>query len=704
MALIGKIRNNMWLVVVLLALALAGFIIMDMTSGGSSNSFGSKTTLGKIDGNKIDYMDFQRAEQALYQGSGDVYGRRSSLWNFFIEKTIIDKISESNGIGVGSDELNELEFGANLSPVVQSFYTNPQTGQVDRTQLEEIKKAVDEGTVTNPEFAARFNELRKQVIKTQKQTKLNNLVAKSLYTPTWYAETLDKINNESATFEYVKIPFEYVKDTDVKLTDEDFSKYIKENETKYTNKEEVRNISFLVYDVVPTAEDSAKIKDQLNLLSTEFANTKNDSLFTASNNGFYNKGAYSKKDELQGELKDKVGSLSTGQLYGPYVDAKMYILAKLVDKKVIADSAKASHILRSVAGNDAIQLAAANKHIDSIRAAITSGQTSFKDAAIANSQDPGSGANGGDLGTFVPGAMVPEFNEAVFNGKPGNLYKVTTQFGVHLIKVDNLVYKTNEVKYNVAYLVQPLVPSEATQNAIKDKVMATLEKTKSIDELNKLATGDMKIEVAGGIKKNDHILSNLPSGQTSRDIIRWAFEDNTDAGKVSPELYTFADEANYVDSKYLIAALKSIDKPGIATVESVKTNIEALVKNAKKAEIIKSKMKGTDLNAIAGIFSDSLEVAENVSFGSASLPDGSFEPVLTGKVFSAKTGTVVGPVAGMSGVFMAKLTAKTPATTEAGAFMQKMMLTQQARSQVNFRLMEALKKNKEIDDNRFTFY
>ncbi|MBK7637922.1 MAG: SurA N-terminal domain-containing protein [Saprospiraceae bacterium] len=91
MALIGKIRNNMWLVVVLLALALAGFIIMDMTSGGSSNSFGSKTTLGKIDGNKIDYMDFQRAEQALYQGSGDVYGRRSSLWNFLLKKPLLTK-------------------------------------------------------------------------------------------------------------------------------------------------------------------------------------------------------------------------------------------------------------------------------------------------------------------------------------------------------------------------------------------------------------------------------------------------------------------------------------------------------------------------------------------------------------------------------------------------------------------------------------
>jgi hypothetical protein len=53
---------------------------------------------------------------------------------------------------------------------------------------------------------------------------------------------------------------------------------------------------------------------------------------------------------------------------------------------------------------------------------------------------------------------------------------------------------------------------------------------------------------------------------------------------------------------------------------------------------------------------------------------------------------------------MAKLATKTPATTEAGAFAQKMMLTQQARSQVNFAMMEALKKNKDIDDNRFTFY
>ena len=118
MALIGSIRKHMWLVIVLLALALAGFIIMDMTNASNRGSFGSKTVIGEVAGEKIDYMDFQRTEQALYSGSGDVYGRRNALWNYYVEKAIIDKISDKTGIAVGSDELNELEFGTNLYSMV----------------------------------------------------------------------------------------------------------------------------------------------------------------------------------------------------------------------------------------------------------------------------------------------------------------------------------------------------------------------------------------------------------------------------------------------------------------------------------------------------------------------------------------------------------------------------------------------------------
>ena len=59
----------------------------------------------------------------------------------------------------------------------------------------------------------------------------------------------------------------------------------------------------------------------------------------------------------------------------------------------------------------------------------------FDKLARQHSRCP-SGKRGGDLGEFKRGAMVPAFDKAVFNGKPGDLLgPVKTRFGYHLIKV-----------------------------------------------------------------------------------------------------------------------------------------------------------------------------------------------------------------------------------------------------------------------------
>jgi len=66
---------------------------------------------------------------------------------------------------------------------------------------------------------------------------------------------------------------------------------------------------------------------------------------------------------------------------------------------------------------------------------INSGEMSFEQAAQENSTCP-SGANGGDLGTFSQGQMVPEFDKVVFNDEVGVVHgPVQTQFGYHLLEI-----------------------------------------------------------------------------------------------------------------------------------------------------------------------------------------------------------------------------------------------------------------------------
>ena len=67
------------------------------------------------------------------------------------------------------------------------------------------------------------------------------------------------------------------------------------------------------------------------------------------------------------------------------------------------------------------------------------GGTPFEEVAKNNSTCPSS-AQGGDLGEFGPGQMVPEFDKAVFSGDVGVVYgPIKTQFGYHLLEVTNRI-------------------------------------------------------------------------------------------------------------------------------------------------------------------------------------------------------------------------------------------------------------------------
>jgi peptidyl-prolyl cis-trans isomerase D len=98
----------------------------------------------------------------------------------------------------------------------------------------------------------------------------------------------------------------------------------------------------------------------------------------------------------------------------------------------------ASHILIAVPKNaDAATRAKARARAEQLAEAVRKAPQSFADVARKESQDPGSAAQGGSLGSFGRGAMVKPFEDAVFSMKPGEIRgPVETDFGYHVIRLD----------------------------------------------------------------------------------------------------------------------------------------------------------------------------------------------------------------------------------------------------------------------------
>ncbi len=100
---------------------------------------------------------------------------------------------------------------------------------------------------------------------------------------------------------------------------------------------------------------------------------------------------------------------------------------------------RASHILIAVAADaDKDTVAKAKAKADAIRAQLEAGKK-FAELARKNSDDPGSAKQGGDLGFFGHGDMVPEFDKAVYAMKKGDISApIRTQYGFHIIKLTDI--------------------------------------------------------------------------------------------------------------------------------------------------------------------------------------------------------------------------------------------------------------------------
>ncbi len=703
MALIGTIRKNTWLLVVMIAVGMGGFILQSIVSGSNQYAAGDRTTIGKVNGKKIDYREFQDAENVLYRNSTDnIYANKNTLWNYFKNRTLAESMSENLGLGVSKEELIDLEFGDNLSPIISARFKNKQTGVVDKKQLDQIKQMIDDGSL-NPEYKRFWAVQEKEIQYDRLKTKMANLVSKAMYTPSWYAEDISKLDGTKASFKYVKIPFDKIDDDEVEVTDQAIEEYVNEHKSLYTNDEEKRSIKYAVFEVKPSDRDVAKLKANAEEIAKDFKKSDNDSLYAVSNEGIV-ANVYYKYDELPDALKKDSVKWNKGDVIGPYRDKDIFTVAKIIDKKMIPDSVKAKHILRSVAQGDADGFAKAKATIDSLKTLLETGKESFDSLAVKFSQD-GSASKGGDLGTFTQGRMPPAFNYACFNGKKGELYVVTTRYGVHLIKIEDQKFLTDEPKYRVAYININIIPSQETQDSIYDIASEIITSSTNIDSFEtNIKKYNLTLKKSMPLKANDYTFMDLGSGQTSREIIKWAFEPGTEKGDIAPTVFTYTNKKLYYNEKYVLGYLNDIYPKGLRSVDEVRNEVEQLVKNKLKGKKIAEMVKTKNLDEVASQFDLKVESADNVKFDAKFINNLGNEPKVMYYAFNGEANKTYGPIIGNSGVFFVMPVSIEKPSTEANLVAEKKKLSDAARTSVPFRLFDALSKNVEIKDNRQKFY
>lgn len=702
MALITKIRRNLWLVLILLGLALAAFILMDMTS--SQNMGGqAQFDVGQVGDQTISWSEFQNAESILYAGSsGNVYSRREALWNYMVRSSIIEQESDEVGLAVTEEEMQELQFGNNISPVIQRNFADPNTGRLNMEALNNFREALNAGSL--PPQSLAFWDFQKEQIESERlQSKLNMMVTKGMYMPSWGVDKRHYENNNKVDFEYVRIPYDEVADTEVSVSEEDLQEYLKSHSGEYTRDEETRNVVYVEFDVKPTKEDTAMHLASIEELKADLLKVDDDSLFIENNYGVYENG-YVSAGELSSILTDTITKMSAGDIFGPYRDGGEFRVAKLVDKKAIPDSVEVRHILRQV--TDQATMLAAQNLLDSLKTVIESGQGRFDSLAMQFSTD-GSRAQGGDLGVTAPGRMVEQFNDLIFNrAEPGKLYTVATQFGLHLVEVTRQVFNDEDPSYRMAYLKEAIIPSEETQNIEYDRVVEFISKNRTYADLEASVNGDDNLEFSfgNGLTKTSFVVGDLGPKQASRDIVNWTFDANTEPGNVSPEVYIYEDDVNYFNGTYVVVGLTAINPPGLATVATVRNEIEPKVINEKKGALIASRISSSDLNSIANQFKTSVDTADGAVFISGFVPGVGSEPKVVGTAFSLEEGASAGPIVGNTGVYYIKTTRKETALEPNNIAQLRKVNMSQYPTRVSNGLMDAMKKGVTIEDQRAKYY
>ncbi len=707
MAVIMTIRDKFGYVLVGgIAFAIILFLLGDALGTGNGMFQATSNDAGYVDGNAITYNEYgarldKNISNAMLQSEEDNLSEetmsllREQTWNELVRERLLNREFEKLGIVVTKDEIYQMFFGPNPHEYIAQNFTDPSTGQFNAMAVQNYidNLNVADGNGTAEEKRARWTAFEQALIRERLESKYSTLLKQSVYIPKWYSTAYAGFKNASVNIEYVYLPYSSVADDQIKVTDSDLKNYLNDNKAKF-EQEEFRVLDYVVFNVIPSSKDTALALEELKGMYELFQTAKNDSTFVNRNSDTPYTGEYYTKDALISSIADTFFVIDTNSYVGPYLENGKYTVAKLIDRKMLPDSAEVA-LLNFSATNQA-EFDSLTKMADTLVKQINAGTVKFDELYATYAGDSANmalAATNGVVGWVKPGesTLVPTYvqQQVLYYQAQGNAVLYFDNTGLVQIAYVKTATPVKEA-VKVAFLSKPVLPGKDTDKEYYDKANEFFAANSKAETFG--ADNSVSVSTTAQLKKGDGIIPALGS---ARELVKAAY--TAKLGEVLPPVV--------LEGKYVVAVVKQVSEGGLPTVDAVRTQLETAVKKQKKADLLKEKIGADkDLNSIATKNGTTVNQATNLNLNNNKIGEGS-EPSVSGAALALAQGSVSKPIVGESGVYVIKVLSSTPGTiSEDGAGFEKQMMGMNLQNQVEMNYFKALEEGADVVDERYKFY
>ena len=705
MAILGQIRQRSIFLIFVIGMALFAFVISGVFDG--NNNGGAPTDpIGVVNEQDIEVEFFrQLVEQTERSYNFTTLQAVNAVWEQSLRGLILEQQFKSLGIDAGRDQIEQI-LSSNEAFINDPRFQN-EAGFFDFGRFTDF---IAQMKAENPVAYDQWKYQEASIISMAKENIYLDLIRSSSGFTEQEGKATYHLENDKVNLEYVKIPFDVVPDSLIKVTDQDIKKYIADHQEDF-KKEAYRHIQYVYFGEEASPEDEAYLYDELEaLLDTKieyndvskltdtlegFKTTKNLSEFIDRYSDQPFDSLYKTKGNLPGEFAEVIFALNEGETFGPYKDGNTYKISKLIGRKKDA-SIRASHILIAYQGaaraNASVTRtkAEAERLANSLYRQVRRSPDTFAEVAMANSDGP-TRSLGGDLGFFQEGVMDQKFFDFATSNRIGRIGVVETDFGFHVIKVED---KQDLVL--LAEVVKEIVPSDETSNIIfKEATQFEIDSKNANDFVATAEKNNYNLVPVRNLNVMDEF---LPGGiGRQRAIVQWAFDSETDLGDIR--------KFSLSSGGYAVVQLSKVAQEGIESVAEARDAVTPIIEKQKKAAWIKKEYAAfKTVQELSEKIDEEIETASAVTQKNATLVGAGKEPYIIGAAFALEVNETSSLLEGNNGVYLVHLTAKEIAEDLPSYTAYANALRTEEYNRLSSSIFEALKSAAEITDNRPLYY